>query len=72
MENKQLVIHFQHHTMTATLDYKDGTDFLCTFSDPEFAIKIAPFVLEGGKVKQITLSCNDFIDYMPYDFVKIH
>ena len=56
--------------MTATLEYMDDTNFLCTYSDPEFAIKVVPFLLEEGKVKQLTLTCNDFIDFMPYDFLK--
>lgn len=71
LEDEQLVIHFQRHTMTAKLEYMDDTNFLCTYSDPEFAIKVVPFVLEEGRVKQMTLTCNDFIDSMPYEFVKI-
>jgi hypothetical protein len=71
LEGKQLVIHFQHHLMTATLEYMSDSNFLCTYSDPEFAIKKVPFVLAEGKVKQMTLTCNDFIDFMPYDFVKV-
>jgi len=71
LEKKQLVIHFQHHNMTAILEYMDDTNFLCTYSDPEFAIKEVPFLLEEGKVKQMTLTCNDFIDFMTYDFMKV-
>jgi len=71
LEGKELVIHFQHHTMTARLEYMDDANFLCTYSDPEFGVKVVPFALEEGRVKQMTLTCNEFIDFMPYEFVKV-
>lgn len=66
-----LSIQFAHHPQViGVLEYMEGSSFLCTYSDPEYGIKKIYFAIEGGTVKSVTISVNDFIDFMPYVFVK--
>ncbi len=70
-ENNHLVISFQHHPdLTGKLESLGGSRFLCTYSDPEFGVKVIPFVIDDGKVKSFTLHVADFIEYTGYDFIK--
>ncbi len=63
---------FEHHPKYfGTLDYMGDSTFLCTYNTPLWGVKAAPFKIENGKVVSITISVADFVDYMPYEFVKI-
>ena len=70
-EAGKLFIHFEHHpNLKGNLEYLEDEKFLCTFSDATYGIKIFPFEVTDGKVKSITVSVNDFIDFMSYKFDK--
>ena len=71
-KNKEnLCIYFAHHPQViGVLEYLDNNTFLCTYTDPEYGVKKIPFSIIAGKVKSMTVSVNDFIDFMPYEFVK--
>lgn len=62
---------FEHHPKYfGTLEYMGDSTFLCTYNTPLWGIKPAPFVIKDGKVISITMTVADFVDYMPYEFVK--
>ena len=70
-EAGKLFIHFEHHpSLVGNLEYLDDNMFLCTFNDPTYGVKTFPFEVIDGKVKSITISVNDFIDFMTYKFEK--
>lgn len=70
-KGKALELSFEHHpNLKATLEYMEHNEFLCTYSDRLYGIKIFPFVIEGEEVKQFTLSVADFLEFTTYDFVK--
>lgn len=63
---------FEHHpTYFGTLEYMGDSTFMCTYNTPLWGIKPAPFEIVDGKVVAITISVNDFVDYLPYRFEKI-
>jgi CubicO group peptidase (beta-lactamase class C family) len=62
---------FEHHPKYfGTLELMSDTSFLCTYNSPLWGIKEAPFKIENGKVTSITISVADFVDYMPYEFIR--
>jgi CubicO group peptidase (beta-lactamase class C family) len=62
---------FEHHPRHfGALEYIGDSTFLCTYNTPLWGIKTAPFRIVNGKVVSITISVADFVDYMPYEFVK--
>ncbi len=66
-----LELYFEHHPkLTAKLEYIGNKRFLCTYSDPTYGIKVFPFEIENGLVKSFMLSVDDFIETIPYKFVK--
>jgi hypothetical protein len=63
---------FQHHKgRFATLESLGGSRFLATFNDPLFGVKVWPVQVQNGKVKSITVRVADFVEFTPYEFVKI-
>ncbi|TGD83211.1 serine hydrolase [Hymenobacter wooponensis] len=71
-KGKQLLIQFPTHPgLTATLDYMDGQEFRTTYSDLVFGVMPAKFEVEGGKVKNVELRVNDYVEYDPYVFGKL-
>jgi len=67
----KLAIYFSHHPqLIGVLEYMENNTFLCTYSDPEYGVKKILFAVVGGKVKSVTVTVNDFIDFMPYEFTK--
>ena len=67
----KLTCLFEHHPkMFGTLEYMGDSTFLCTYSSVLWGIKEAPFKISNGKVTSITMSVADFVDYMPYEFIK--
>src|ERR1051326_1012490 len=71
VENGKLYMYLSHHhNLRGELQYMGNNTFVCTYSDPEYGVKKFPFKAENGKVISITVSVNDFIDFMPYEFVK--
>jgi hypothetical protein len=69
-EGGTLIMHFEHHAMTGTLQALGGTRFFCTYSDPIMGMKVIPFTLDGGKVASLTLHVDDFVEFTPYEFLK--
>jgi CubicO group peptidase (beta-lactamase class C family) len=62
---------FEHHpTIFGKLEYMGENTFRCSFNSPLWGINSAPFVIEDGKVKSITISVSDNVDMLPYEFVK--
>ena len=70
-EEGGLSVSFEHHPgLSATLEPLGGNRFLCTYNNPLYGVKVWPFAIEEGKVKTCTLRVNDFIEFLPYTFVK--
>ncbi|MGB4969675.1 MAG: serine hydrolase [Saprospiraceae bacterium] len=62
---------FQHHlNQDAKLEYMGQDRFLCTYSNPTLGIKVIPFKILKKKVVSLSLSCADFIEFTPYEFIK--
>lgn len=72
LENGKLVARFEHHKgRYAELDALGGNRFLATFNDPLYGIKVWPFTIENGKIKSVTVTVADFVEFTPYEFYKI-
>ncbi|MCB0566919.1 MAG: serine hydrolase [Phaeodactylibacter sp.] len=70
-QENMLQVSFEHHPgLNATLEPMGGNRFLCTYNNPLYGVKVWPFQIEGRQVKGCTLWVNDFIEFLPYDFVK--
>ena len=70
-ENNRLTIYFSHHPqVTGQLDPYGGDLFVCNYSDVTWGINMISFRAENEKVKSVTLKVSDFIDFMPYEFIK--
>jgi CubicO group peptidase (beta-lactamase class C family) len=75
MEIKQekdgLRMYLSHHPQViGLLQLMNDGSLLCTYSDPEYGVKKFAVVMKDGKVSDVMVSVNDFIDFMEYDFVK--
>lgn len=72
VENNKLIARFEHHSgRYGTVEALGGNRFLCTYSDPIYGVKVWPFVVEKGKVKSVTVTVADFVEFTPYEFVKV-
>ena len=72
LENGRLVASFEHHKgRYAELEALGGSRFLATFNDPLYGIKVWPFTIENGKIKSVTVTVADFVEFTPYEFYKI-
>jgi CubicO group peptidase (beta-lactamase class C family) len=72
IENGNLVMRFEHHKgRYGTLEPLGGNRFFCTYNDPLYGRKKLTFVVEGNKVKSLTVRVADFVEFTPYEFVKI-
>lgn len=71
LEKGQLIASFEHHPgRYATLGALGGNRFLASFNDPLFGNKVWPFTIADGKVKSVTVTVADFIEFTPYEFYK--
>jgi hypothetical protein len=71
LEKGQLVARFEHHPgRFATLGSLGGTRFFASFNDPLFGNKVWPFSISDGKVKSVTVTVSDFIEFTSYEFYK--
>lgn len=69
--NGTLVMTFSHHPqLTGSLRASGGNNFICFFDPVSWGVKEFPFTVVDGKVISVTVTINDFIDFMPYEFVK--
>lgn len=72
MKSSKLVATFEHHNgRFATLDALGGTRFLAQFNEPLFGNKVWPFTIVNGKVQSVTVTVADFVEFTPYQFIKI-
>lgn len=70
-ENGKLIARFEHHHgRFVTLEPLGGNRFLATFSDPLYGIKVWPFITAKGKVRSVTVTMADFVEFTPYEFYK--
>jgi CubicO group peptidase (beta-lactamase class C family) len=70
-EAHRLEASFEHHKgRIASLEVLGGNRFLATFNDPLYGIKVWPFTIENGKVKSVTVTVADFVEFTPYEFYK--
>jgi hypothetical protein len=72
MEQDKAVARFEHHKgRYAVLEALGGNRFLATFNDSLYGTKVWPFTIENGKVKSVTVTVADFVEFTPYEFYKI-
>ncbi len=72
IEEGKLIMRFEHHKgRYGTLEPLGGNRFFCTYSDPLYGMKKLEFVTEGRQVKSITVKVADFVEFTPYEFIKI-
>jgi CubicO group peptidase (beta-lactamase class C family) len=70
-EGGKLIMRLEHHKgRHGTLEPLGGNRFLCTYSDPIYGIKVLPFTVTNGKVQSLTVRVADFVEYLPYEFIK--
>lgn len=71
LEGGKLVATFEHHKgRFATVEALGGNRFLATFNDPLYGTNVWPFTIENGKVKSVTVTVSDFVEFTPYEFYK--
>jgi len=72
LENGELIMRFEHHpNRYSKLEALGGNRFLSTWNDPMFGVKVLPFTVENGKVKSLTVRVADFVEFTPYEFIKV-
>ena len=72
MENGKLIARFEHHKgRYAELEALGGSRFLASFNDPLYGVNVWPFTIANGKVKSVTVRVADFVEFTPYEFIKI-
>jgi CubicO group peptidase (beta-lactamase class C family) len=70
-EKGQLIMHFQYHPHLKGLLFPLGENrFLCQYSDVTYGLEEITFETDANRVLAVTIKVNDFIDYMPYRFLK--
>lgn len=70
-DDGKLKIYFSHHPfLIGQLENIGGNSFFCTYNHPEYGYKVIPFEMKDSKVYSVKISVNNFIDFMPYEFVK--
>ncbi len=71
-ENGSLIMRFEHHHgRYATLEPLGGNRFYCTYNDPLYGRQKLQFTVKGNKVKALTVTVSDFVEFTPYEFIKI-
>ncbi len=70
--NDHLLMKLEHHPdLLGTLLPLGGNRFLCTYSDPVFGRKVLSFTQAGNTIKSMTLRVADFVEFTPYEFIKL-
>lgn len=71
MKDGKATATFEHHKgRYATVESLGGNRYLAQFNDPLYGNKVWPFVVKNGKVKSVTVTVADFVEFTPYEFVK--
>jgi hypothetical protein len=72
LEKGDLIMRFAHHSgRHSKLEALGGNRFLSTWNDPIYGVKVLPFTVENNKVKSLTVRVADFVEFTPYEFIKI-
>lgn len=72
MKENKLVATFEHHSgRFAELGALGGSRFFAEFNDPIYGKKVWPFTVKDGKVSSVTVTVADFVEFTPYEFIKI-
>jgi hypothetical protein len=72
LEDNKLIMRFEHHKgRYGTLEPLGGNRFFCTYNDPLYGMKKLEFTVTGTKVKSLTVRVADFVEFTPYEFIKI-
>ncbi|NOT50949.1 MAG: serine hydrolase [Chitinophagaceae bacterium] len=72
VENGKLIMRFEHHKgRYGTMEPLGGNRFFCTYSDPLFGMKKLEFTVEGEKIRSLTVRVADFVEFTPYEFIKM-
>lgn len=68
----KLVATFEHHKgRFAELEPLGTNRFLASFNEAIFGTKVWPFIIEDGKVRSVTVTVADFVEFTPYQFNKV-
>ncbi len=71
-DGRNLVMTFSHHPrLKGVLRPEGDNTFVCEYSDVTYGVKEFPFEVIDGRVEAVTVTVNDFIDYMPYRFTRV-
>jgi hypothetical protein len=71
-ENGKLIMRFEHHHgRYATLEPLGDNRFYCTYNDPLYGRQKLQFTVKGNKVKALTVTVSDFVEFTPYEFIKV-
>jgi len=72
MENNKLIMRFEHHAgRYGTLEPLGENRFYCTYNEALFGKKKLEFTVVNKKVKSLTVQVADFVEFTPYEFIKI-
>ncbi|MGH2553529.1 MAG: serine hydrolase [Chitinophagaceae bacterium] len=72
MEEGNLIMRFEHHRgRYGTLEPLGGNRFFCTYNDPLYGMKKLEFTVSGNEVKSLTVKVADFVEFTPYEFIKV-
>ncbi|MEP6699670.1 MAG: serine hydrolase [Bacteroidota bacterium] len=72
LKEGKLIATFEHHKgRYAELEALGGSRFLASFNDPLYGVNVWPFMIANGKVKSVTVRVADFVEFTPYEFIKI-
>lgn len=72
VENEKLIMRFEHHKgRYGTMEALGGNRFFCIYNDPLYGMKKLEFTVDGDKVKSLTVRVADFVEFTPYEFVKV-
>lgn len=70
-DSNNLAIHFEHHPdLTGKLECLGGNRFMCTYSNPEFGVKIINFEISKKRAATLNVKVSEGIDETVYVFKK--
>lgn len=71
IDEEKLILRFEHHpNLQGKLECLGGNRFLCTYSNPEFGIKVVNFEIAKKKAVAIIIRVSEDIDNTAYEFRK--
>lgn len=71
IKNGKATATFEHRQgRYATVEPLGGARYLAQFNEALYGNKVWPFTISNGKVKSVTVTVADFVEFTPYEFVK--